>query len=322
MSDNPKILLNNDKTAEMATRLKSLVPSATVIECNTYSEVPDAIAQSRPDVVYSVRFAGSDGFPRDALFSENGPKWLANGGAGTDHLGLWDTQRVTVTNAAGIAADMMAEYAMGCFLHFTLDIPGLQADKEGRVWAARTVRPLKDKTLFILGLGHTGRAAAQRAKAFGMHVTGIRARPVPMKNVDVVGSPKDLAFMLEQADFILVCTPLTEHTRGLIGKAEVQHMRPGVILVDVSRGSIVEQSALLDGLESGRIAAAALDVFETEPLPENNPLWEQDNLIISPHCSSVHAGWEDASFDLFLSNLKRWMAGEALVNVVDPARGY
>lgn len=322
MGNSPTILLSNDKTAEMARKLSALLPEAGIVECNTYDAVPDAIARYSPDAVYTVRFDGSDRFPRAALFSEGGPKWIANGGAGTDHLGVWDPQRVTVTNAAGVAADMMAEYAMGCFMHFALDVPGLQKDKANRVWVARTVRPLKGRTLLIVGLGHTGRAAAMRAKVFGMRVIGTRARPVPMDHLDEVGRPEDLPEMLPQADFILVCTPLTAATRGLIGPAEVKAMKPGVILADVSRGTVVTESALLSGLESGRIAGAALDVFETEPLPEGNPLWKQDNVIISPHCSSVHDEWEAASFDLFLANLARWLAGEPLVNIVDPVRGY
>ena len=207
-------------------------------------------------------------------------------------------------------------------MHFTLDVPGFQADKSKRIWTLRTVRPLKNKTLLIVGLGHTGRAVAARAKAFGMEVIGTRARPVAMENVDEVGRADDLSRMLPRADFIAISTPLTAQTQGLIGQQEINLMKQGVVLADVSRGGVVDQTALLEGLQNQRIAGAALDVFEIEPLPAESPMWDAPNTIISPHCSSVHDAWQEASFDLFLTNLHRWTRKEILLNTVDPTRGY
>ncbi len=322
MTETLRVLLHNDETRNLAAKLRSAFPLADVSECNTYEDLPSRLSQNRPDVVYTVRFAGTTGFPRDPLFAENGPRWVANGGAGTDHFGQWDPARTTVTNAAGVAADMMAEYVIGCFLHFTLNIRQLQADKSGRVWAPRKVTPLKGKTLLIIGLGHTGRAIAARAKAFGMTVLGTRAHPKPMENVDDVKSATELPLLLPRADFIAVSSPLTPRTKGLIGKDEMASMKRGVIFADVSRGTVVDQTALFEALTCGHIAAAALDVFEEEPLPKSSPLWTLENLIISPHCSSVYDGWEDASFDLFLANLERWTDHQPLLNVVDPSRGY
>ena len=192
-----------------------------------------------------------------------------------------------MTNAAGVAAGMMAEYIFGGFLHFTLDVPGLQKDKAARVWNARTVRPLAGKTLLIVGLGHTGRAAAALASAFGMNVLGTRARPEPMEHVDEVHAAGDLPTLLPRADFIAVSTPLTPATRSLIDAEEIAAMKQGVIFADVSRGGVVDQAALYEALSAGHVAAAALDVFEIEPLPETSPLWALDNVIISPHCASV-----------------------------------
>ena len=322
MTRTPRILLHNAATARHAGRLRSAFPQCDIAECTTYEDLPDLIREFRPDVVFSIRFAGSRGFPRDALLAPDGPGWIANGGAGTDHLAPWDPTSTTITNAAGVAADMMAEYVLGGFLHFTLDIEGLCQDKAGRVWRARNMVPLKGKTLLIVGLGHTGRALAKRAKAFGMHVVGLRSRPQPTDCVDIVGGPGDLPDVLGDADCIAVCAPLTPATRGMLGPAEIAALAPGVLFADVSRGGIVDQAALADALVSGQVAGAALDVFETEPLPPDSPLWGIDNLVISPHCSSVHEGWEDACFDLFLDNLDRWIAGNPLRNVVDPERGY
>lgn len=306
-----------------AEALRAALPEVEVATCDTYADLPDALARVQPDAVYGVRFAGSVGYPRDVLMGPGGPRWLAVGGAGTDHLGQWDTDRITVTNAAGVAADMMAEYVIAGFLHFALDVPGMIRDQATRVWNSnRRVRPLQGQTLVIVGLGHTGRAVAQRAKALGMRVLGTRARPAPTDHVDEVHASERLIDLLPQADFIAVCLPLTPQTRGALGAAELAVVKPGAILADVSRGGVIVAPALLDALRSGRLGGAALDVFETEPLPPESPFWTLDTVLISPHCSAVHAGWEAASFALFLDNLKRFCAGSPLMNVVDPARGY
>lgn len=317
-----RVLLHNDQTAGLADRLAKSHPQAKIAECQSYDALPDHLTRFRPDVVYTVRFAGTPGYPRAALFGPAGPRWISNGGVGVDHFGNWDANRITVTNAAGVAAGMMAEYVMGGFLHFTLDVPGLMADKTNRVWRTRSVTPLAGKTLLIVGLGHTGQALAARAKAFGMRVIGTRAHPQQIENVDLVGAADDLASLIPEADAIAIAAPLTPKTRKLISATEIAKMKPGVLFADVSRGGVVDQSALFKALAEGHVKGAALDVFETEPLPEDHPLWRLPNVILSPHCSSVYDGWEDASFQMFLGNLARFVAGEPLQNVVDPERGY
>lgn len=322
MPDAIRILIHNDQTDDLVAKLKANRPDAQVQTCNSYDALPDMIESFKPQIVYTVRFAGTPGFPSDALFGANGPHWIANGGAGTDHFGHWDTDRTTVTNAAGVAADMMAEYVFGGFLHFTLDIDGLHADKTAKRWNNRRVAPLSGKTILIIGLGNTGQAIAARAKAFGMTVLGTRARPRAMDTVDEVHAAQDLNSLLPRADFIAVSTPLIPATKGLIGAEQIAAMKQGVIFADVSRGGVVDQTALHDALRAGHISGAALDVFETEPLPQDSPLWSLPNVIISPHCSSVYDGWEAASFDLFLQNLTRWETGAELDNIVNPDRGY
>jgi phosphoglycerate dehydrogenase-like enzyme len=317
-----RLVLHTAEPGPMMAEIAARLPQVETTPCPVFHDLPRVMAETAPDALYTVRFDPGP-YPREALFYKNGPRWVANGGVGIDHFGTWDPASVTVTNAAGVAADMMAEYILGGFLHFTLDIPGLLADKAARHWdLARTVRPLAGQTLLILGLGHTGRSLAARAKALGMHVVGTRARPQPMINVDEVAAATDLAALLPRADFIAVCTPLTPATRGLIRAAELALAKPGAILADVSRGGIVDQAALAEALTKGPLAAAVLDVFETEPLPGDSPLWALENAIISPHCSAVHAGWDEAAFGIFLDNLDRFVRGAPLRNVVDPDRGY
>jgi len=301
MGNDPKVLIFDRDPDPLLQRLRVAMPDIVAESCDSYEALPEALATFRPEVLYSITFAGRAGYPRDAVFGAHGPRWIAVGGSGVDHLETWDPEAVTVTNAAGSAASAMAEYVFGTVLHFTLDIAG---------------------TMLIVGLGHTGQAVAQRAKAFGMHVIGTRSRPQAMPHVDAVHAAEALPDLWGAADVVVLSVPLLDSTRGLVDARALAAMKRSAILVDVSRGGVVEQNAMINALRNGTIAAAALDVFEEEPLPQDSPIWELPNLILSPHSSSVYADWAMQSFELFLDNLGHWRRGEALFNVVDPARGY
>ena len=289
--------------------------------CADYESLAARVAETRPEVVYTCRFA-PDPFPRVGLMEAPSVCWVSNAGSGVNHLAPWDPARVTVTNSAGVAAEAMAQYALGAMLYFSLDVPGLRADQRARHWRERSVAPLAGKTLLLIGLGKTGQRIAEIGAALGMEVLGIRANPRPTPSVTEVFAPKDRTMVLPRADFMLVCLPLLDSTHRLIGPQEFRVMKRGVVMVDLSRGGIVEQCALLKALEDGTLRGAAPDVFETEPLPPESPLWTRDDVLISPHCSGVHDGWEERSLELFAENLHRWRKGEPLENVVDPARGY
>ncbi|MEP1208568.1 MAG: D-2-hydroxyacid dehydrogenase [Rhizobiaceae bacterium] len=322
-STDPKILIHASDPAPMLARLKKRHPSLQATGCSTYQNLPDKLQSFAPEIYYGIRFAGSAGFPRGALLGEFAPKWISVGGSGVDHLQDWDPKQIQVTNSAGVAASMMAEFILGGFLHFSLDIAGLQRDRGTATWqGGRQMVPLSGKTLLIVGLGQTGGAIAERAKAFGMHTIGTRARPRPTPHIDEVFSADQLRELWPRADFIAVCVPLLASTRGLIDAAAFNQMRDGVVLADVSRGGVIESAALVASLESGKLGGAVLDVFETEPLPSAHKLWQTPNTLVSPHCSSVFEGWEMASFDMFCDNVERYLADEPLRNLVDPKLGY
>ncbi|MBZ8117951.1 D-2-hydroxyacid dehydrogenase [Roseovarius sp. LXJ103] len=319
----PRILIHNSETDTLATRLAASVPEADIATHESYEGLSDVMAKFRPDVAYSVAFKGRQGFPRDAFLGADGPEWITVGGAGVDHLVPWDTGAVTVCNSAGVAAGMMAEYTMGMILHFTLDVPGLQADQGARHWEPqRRMVPMQGKTMLIVGLGQNGHAVAQRAKAFGCTVIGTRARPCQMDHVDEVHAPDALPALWGRADFVVIATPLVPSTRGMVDAAAFTAMKPSAILVDISRGGVVDGPACAAAMVAGQIAGAALDVFEVEPLPHDSPMWTLSNVIVSPHCSAVYTEWAMQSFELFIANLARWQAGETLNNIVSPDRGY
>jgi phosphoglycerate dehydrogenase-like enzyme len=318
----PIVLLHTDDPAPAVEIVSAAHPDLRIETCDSYAALPARIAETGAEVVFSVRFAGTPGFPRAALVEQGPVSWVSVGGSGTDHLAPWDPARVTVTNAAGVAADMMAEYALGAMLAFSLDLRGFARAQAERRWTPGRVSPIAGKMLLILGLGHTGRATARRAQAMGLTVLGVRARPQPTEHVDETHGMDALPTLWGRADFILCCTPLLPSTRGLVDAAAFVAMKPGAVLIDVSRGGVVDEAALIDALQIGRLGGAALDVFATEPLPLDNPLWGFENVIVTPHCSSVYEGWERKSAALFAENLARWRRGAALTNVVDPARGY
>jgi len=317
-----KLLVHYDKAESILDILRRRHPAVSLACCTDYASLPETLARELPDVLFTVRFAGTPGFPRAAILASPSLRWVSVGGSGTDHLAPWDPARLTVTNAAGVAADAMAQYVIGGILHFTLGIADFARHQRERAWTAGAVTTVTGRSIAILGLGKTGQAVATLAKALGMRVLGVRARPAPTAGVDRVEPIERLHDVLRAADYLAVCLPLTPATRGLLDAPAFAVLKPGAILVDVSRGGIVRQAALLEALRDGRVAGAVLDVFETEPLQPDNPLWNMENVLITPHCSSVYEGWERRAVEMFCDNLDRRLRGAPLENIVDPARGY
>lgn len=318
----PVVILHNDRTDDMLPILRRSHADLEIHECNSYGELAPTIEATGAEVAYSVRFAGTPDYPRESVLAQASLKWISVGGSGTDHLTPWDPGRLTVTNSSGVAADMMAEYALGAMLHFSQGIPGFLAAKSRQEWIEGSMEPVEGRTVLILGLGGTGQSVARKLKALGLRTLGVRARPQQTQHVDEVFGPDALPRLWQRADFIVTCVPLLPGTKGLVDGAAFAAMKASAVLVDVSRGGVVEELPLLDALRSGRIRGAALDVFNTEPLPPESPLWELENVIITPHCSSVYEGWALKSVEMFARNLARYRAGKPLRNVVDPERGY
>ncbi len=173
------MILHTDAASVAVETLNETHPDLRVETCNSYAGLADLIETIQAEVVYSVRFDGTPRFPKQALVDSETVKWISVGGSGTDHLQPWDPARLTVTNAAGVAADMIAEYVLGVILTFSLDLRGFARLQQAREWKAGKVQPVNRQTLLILGLGKTGLAIAARAKAFGMTTLGVRARPKP-----------------------------------------------------------------------------------------------------------------------------------------------
>jgi phosphoglycerate dehydrogenase-like enzyme len=249
-------------------------------------------------------------------------QWLQAIGAGVDWAVVPELpSRVVVTRAPGIFGPWMSEYVLGWCSWVTQRMETFRAAQRERRWIGDVLPGrLRGKTLTLVGVGDIGREIARVARAVGMHVIGVSRSGERVPAVERVYRPGYLARALAAADFVVLVVPLTKKTRGLIGAEALAAMRPGAWLVNIARGGVVDEAALLEALRSQRIAGAVLDVFPTEPLPADHPFWGLDNVVITPHVAGPSTAEEIAP--VFNDNLVRWLRGRPLQHVVDRARGY
>ncbi|HUF54213.1 MAG TPA: D-2-hydroxyacid dehydrogenase [Dehalococcoidia bacterium] len=260
-------------------------------------------------------------------------KWAQLTSAGVDALinhSLLRDKPVTVTTASGVHATTISEYIMGAMLTFAKNFRRSWRAQEEHRWQPYWPQELEDATVAIIGVGAIGRRTAELAKALRMHVLATRRscqRRTPGAEagepaIDELYPPSDLHSLLAAADYIVLALPLTADSRGLIGQAELAAMKPNAVIINIARGSVIDQEALLHALKDGRIAGAALDVTTPEPLPPDHELWTLDNVMITPHISGGTPRYMARVVDLLCDNLSRYVGGEPLRNVVDVSRGY
>ena len=317
----PSLLLLNGNPDPLAARIKERFPGIAIEICKKYEGVGEALARSRPDVALAFK-VGSEPFPRDTFLAVPTLKWVQASGAGVDHWTPWDPNQITVTNASGVHGDIMAQYTAWAILNHQLGLPmyaGQQAKKE---WKKVLHESATGKTLVIVGFGTIGLAVGKLAHAMGMRVIGVRQSPEPSEGADDVVGMERLHEALGRADYVSIILPLTEKTRGVIDAKAFAAMKKGAYFINTGRGKIVDEAALAAALELGHLSGATVDVFATEPLPKDDPLWSVENLIVLPHASGDAADWNMRVTNLFCDNLDHWIKGEPLFNVVDPKRGY
>jgi phosphoglycerate dehydrogenase-like enzyme len=252
-------------------------------------------------------------------------RWIQSASAGVDGLLFPKLVQsdVVVTNARGVFDEAMAEYVLGLLLVFAKGFRGVLEDQRRKRWRPRDAELLSGKGLLVVGVGSIGRAIGRVCEAVGMRVRGVGT--IPREDDDVfetVLGVDDLARACSWADVVVGVLPAIPTTRHLFDETAFAAMRPSARFVNVGRGSTVDERALAEALASGRLAGAAIDVFEEEPLPQDSPLWEMPNVVVSPHASANFAGWRETLVELFVENLQRYVSGRPLRNVVDKARGY
>ena len=276
---------------------------------------------SEAEIIYGLFF------PNDLLSRAPKLKWIQTISAGVNRFtdaDIWDSP-VILTSASGIHATPIGEFVLGFMLMFAKQAPLFIRSQLKHEWIRLIPAVLRDKTVGIVGLGHIGREVARLAKAFGMKVIATRRSASPSSRaryVDKMLPVRQLKQLLSESDYVVVATPLTPETTGLIGKPEFKAMKTNAYIINIGRGGIIDETALVQALDSGEIAGAGLDVTATEPLPPDSPLWDRDNVIISPHISGGMEDYMQQATDLFYENLRRYLGGQRLINIVDKKRGY
>jgi phosphoglycerate dehydrogenase-like enzyme len=230
-----------------------------------------------------------------------------------------------LTNGRGVFRWPLADWVMAAMLFFAFDFRRIVRQQEQDVWQPFISTSLSGRVLGIIGYGAIGSAVAARARPFGMKIAALRRRPELFERdslVDQTYGSDQLKELMAASDYILVVTPLTAETRGMIGEAEIAATKPSAVIINIGRGPVIDEAALVQALESGRICGAALDVFNTEPLPSEHPFWRMSNVLLSPHTADRVEGFLDPAFECFFENLDRFRKGRSLVNVVDKHAGY
>ncbi|MGW4130831.1 D-2-hydroxyacid dehydrogenase [Amycolatopsis japonica] len=252
-------------------------------------------------------------------------RWLHIASAGVDPVlfpGLQESD-VVLTNSRGVFDGAIAEYVLGVVLAFAKDFARSWDLQRQRQWKHRESERISGRRVLVVGTGPIGRSIARTLRAAGMSVAGVgrRAREGDPDFGDVYAS-SELSRHLPGADYVVAVAPLTEQTKGMFDAEAFAAMKPGSRFVNVGRGELVVTSDLIGALRDGSLAGAALDVFDTEPLPAESPLWTMENVLISPHMSGDFVGWRNTLVEVFADNFRRWRAGEPLRNVVDKQLGY
>lgn len=307
----------------LAAELERTVPGVEVVSPESRDEADAQLADVDVILGFAARAANFERAKR--------LRWIhstAAGVAGMLFPALVESD-VVVTNSRGLHADSMAEHALGLMLAFTRKLHlARDAQREKRwtldeQWTGPGFRYLRGSTLGLIGLGKVGSAIALRAKALGMRVLAVRRHPAsPPDPADEQWPLERLHDLLAASDWVLGIVPHTPETNGLLGAAEFARMRPHARFLNLGRGSLVDESALIEAIRSGRIAGAGLDVFQEEPLPASSPLWDMPEVILTPHTSGMGPDHWRRALDQFRENLVRFQAGEPLTNVVDKRAGY
>ena len=319
MSHRHRIVLCYPVEPRHVTRIQGCAPDATIVDAGqerVAAELPDAdIFCGHPKVPV----------PWDDVVAAGRLRWIQSSAAGLDHCLVPSVvaSPIVVTSASGVLADQVAEHTLALLTACTRRIPVFLAQQARREFVRRPTRDLTGATVVIVGLGGNGRRLVEVLAPFRVRILATDFFPVHKPaGVEFLGAPDTLPDLLPRADILILCAPLTPLTRGMIDAAALARLKPGAILVNVARGPLVVEDALVDALEHGHLDSAGLDVTPAEPPAPSSRLWTAPRLVITPHVGGQAAGRIDAMTDFFCDNLRRFLEGAPLVNLVDKRLGF
>jgi phosphoglycerate dehydrogenase-like enzyme len=323
LTDNITVLVLADPAAPALRRLDSLGPGVNIEIGKTAESLGDAVADGR--VLFN--WTGSKACVGRILEVAPRLEWIHAMYAGLDRslFPALVASPIPLTNGSGVFSQSLGEFVMLGVLYFAKDVDRMMRAKAEHRWDVFDKVEIRKKTIGIVAHGDIGRAVAVRAKAMGMRVLAQRRNPATRsgdEHVDRVYGVDGLHAMLPECDYVAVTAPLTHETTGMVGKREFELMKPNAVILNVGRGPVIDEAAMIEALRSKRIRGAALDVFSVEPLPAESPLWALDNVLLSSHCADHVENWVEDAVVFFVDQFSRWRRGEPLKNVVDKQAGY
>eukprot|EP00565_Helicotheca_tamesis_P003684 CAMPEP_0185738918 /NCGR_PEP_ID=MMETSP1171-20130828/34161_1 /TAXON_ID=374046 /ORGANISM="Helicotheca tamensis, Strain CCMP826" /LENGTH=360 /DNA_ID=CAMNT_0028410311 /DNA_START=216 /DNA_END=1298 /DNA_ORIENTATION=- len=323
---------SNDDT-NVALHQGQLPPGATLVAIGkTAEDFDDSLKEQKPNVIFVSPSCPLARVQLPALLQKFPTvEWVHAQSAGIDFLVSDELSQstVTMTNAKGQFSSSLAEYAMLACSYFAKGLPKLERQKRAKVWSKFDIDELRGKTMGIVGYGDIGRAVAKLAKVYGMKIVALRRNP--RRNTDeeklcdvVLGNDKkSLNKLMSESDYIVCSAPSTIETRGMVNAAAFAAVKDNAVFLNLGRGLVVDEEAMIKALKSGKLKGAALDVFIEEPLPEDNELWDLENVLISPHNMDQTATFMHEATEFFVNeNLPRFICAEELLNPVDKVAGY
>jgi phosphoglycerate dehydrogenase-like enzyme len=273
-------------------------------------------------------WSGSLSLIREVFLMSHAVRWVHSRSAGLERTLFPEliASDVIMTNGSGVFSPSLGEFALGAILYFAKDFRHMIRNQMAGVWEPFDVLPIAGQTVGIVGYGDIGRAVATRVRAMGMKVLAVKRHVSAQKNpdplADQIYSPDHLIEMLSRCDYVVVAAPLNAETNGMIGEAEFATMKPTAVIINVGRGPVIDERAMIKALSEHKIKGAALDVFDEEPLPNGHPFYKLENVLLSPHCADHTPDWLDNAMRFFIAQFERFRRGAPLLNVVDKKLGY
>jgi phosphoglycerate dehydrogenase-like enzyme len=317
------LVLSEPGLAQLA-MLRELPGPIEVVAGNSADVFKDKAA----DAAVIFNWSAPLGVFREAFLMCRNLRWVHSRSAGLDHVLFPEliASDVTLTNGKGVFSASLGEFALAAILYFAKNFRRMVRSQMAGRWDPFDVEMVAGRTVGIVGYGDIGRAVAARVRPMGMHVLAVK-RHVPREGdadslVEEVYASARRGEMISRCDYVVAAAPLNEETRGLIGETEFTAMKRSAVVINLGRGPVVNEGALIKALSGGRIKGAALDVFDEEPLPEGHPFYKLENVLLSPHCADHTAEWLDDAMRFFMAQFERFQRGQPLMNVVDKKLGY